>query len=328
MGDPTPVINTVLITGGLGYVGGRIAQALAPVINGKLMIGTHRDVFTKPPWLTREELIQMDFNSQDSIDSSCYGVDSIVHLAALNEIDSAAHPDQALKVNTLNTLMLLQAAERQGVKRFLYFSTAHIYGSPLKGIITEKTLPRPVHPYAITHRAAEDFIIAAHDRRILTGIIIRLSNGLGAPADPEVNRWTLVANDLCRQAVTQHVLALKSSGMQRRDFITLTDIAGAVIHLLALPAARCTDGIFNLGGENPLSIIDLAELIADRCTTVFGFKPMIRRPAPQAGEISEELYYRINKLKATGFTLQSNIDEEIDATLKLCQQAFAHESER
>jgi len=250
-------------------------------------------------------------------------VDAIVHLAALNEIDSASHPDHALLVTTLGTLRLVQAAERAGVKRFLYFSTAHIYRSPLVGSITEQTLPRPVHPYAITHRAAEDFVLSANDRQSLTGIVLRLSNGFGAPAHAGVNRWTLAANDLCREAVLRRTLTLKSSGLQKRDFVTLHDVSRAVAHFLALPLPQCGDGIFNLGGENPLRIVDLAEWIADRCQIVLGFRPALHRPPPRPGEGSDELDYRIDKLKATGFALCSDINREIDDTLRLCKREFA-----
>ncbi len=50
---------------------------------------------------------------------------------------------------------------------------------------------------------AEDYVLAAHGNGLLGGIVLRLSNALGAPADPGVNAWTLIANDLCRQAAQQ-----------------------------------------------------------------------------------------------------------------------------
>jgi UDP-glucose 4-epimerase len=156
----------------------------------------------------------------------------------------------------------------------------------------------------------------------LTGIVVRLSNGFGAPAHPDVNRWTLLANDLCRQAVETGALQLRSSGLQRRDFITLGDVGRAVDHLIALPSDSCGDGLFNLGGESPLRIIDLTELIADRCGTVLGYVPPILRPEPRPEEESLPLEFRIDKLKRTGFFLEGDFAGEIDATLRLCQDAF------
>jgi UDP-glucose 4-epimerase len=317
--------ESVLITGGLGYIGGRIAQDLADR-GYRVILGTRQPHTAAPTWLPRAEIARLDLSSSSSLIPACTGVEAIVHLAALNEIDSAARPDEALQVNTLGTLNLLQAAEQAGVKRFLFFSTAHIYGSPLSGTITERTLPRPVHPYAITHRAAEDFVIAAHDRKSLTGIVVRLSNGFGSPVHAGINRWTLLVNDLCRQAVTEKSLTLKSSGLQRRDFIPLSDITRAVDHLLKLPATQCGDGIFNLGGEKSLRIIEVAELIAERCALVLGFTPPVNRPVQGSSDISEDLDFRIDKLKSTGFSLIANTEQEIDATLAFCMREFGTRS--
>lgn len=314
--------DAVLITGGLGYVGGRLAQQLAACGKHRLRLATRGADRTPPPWLRTAEVVTLDVTRDADFDQACRGIAAIVHLAALNEHDSVADPQRALLVNGLGTLKLLLAAQRAGVERFIYFSTAHVYGAPLAGTITESTLPRPAHPYAITHLVAEDFVLAAHAQRALTGIVLRMSNGYGAPAHAGVNRWTLIVNDLCRQAVTQEELVLHSSGLQQRDFITLADAGRAVDHLLHAPVAACGDGLFNLGGEHALSMLELTGRIAARCEAVLGFRPAIRRPQPAPGESATALDYRIDKLKQTGFALRGGMDDEIDATLRLCQQAF------
>ncbi|HWR73336.1 MAG TPA: SDR family oxidoreductase, partial [Nitrospirota bacterium] len=269
-----------------------------------------------------------DMTDVRSLDIACREVETVIHLAAMNEIDSAANPEQALLINGLGTLKLLQAAERAGVKRFIYFSTAHIYGAPLTGTITEKTLPRPVHPYAITHRVAEDFVLSAHDAGNMTGIVLRLSNAFGEPATPDINRWTLIGNDLCRQAVTTGSLVLRSSGVQQRDFIPLDDVSAAVIHLLDLPADECGDGIFNLGSGQSYSIMEFAERVQSRCTSMLGFTPPIKRPQPDPTERAEPLNYRSDKLKATGYAPGNGFDDEIDRTVRFCRETFGTSSLR
>jgi UDP-glucose 4-epimerase len=264
----------------------------------------------------------MDLCSADGFARACEGVTSILHLAGLNEIESLANPELATLVNTIGTLRLLSAAEAAGVTRFLFLSTAHVYGVPLVGTFGESTLPRPIHPYAISKRSAEDYVLAAHDQGALAGIVVRLSNAFGWPADPDIRRWTLIVNDLCRQAVVNRKLVLRSSGLQRRDFVTITDVCRAVEHLLTQPRERLGDGLFNLGGENPLRIIDMAKLIAGRCATVLGFCPEIERREAALDEEPHELQYRIDKLKATGFCLNGDIGAEIDATLRMCETVF------
>jgi UDP-glucose 4-epimerase len=165
-------------------------------------------------------------------------------------------------------------------------------------------------------------VLAAHDRRAFVGIVVRLSNAFGWPADADIRRWTLIVNDLCRQAIESRKLTLRSSGLQRRDFVTIADVCRALEHLLTLPAAKLGDGLFNLGGENSVRILEMAELIANRCMAVLGFRPDITHLEPAPGEVSPEVDYRIDKLKATGFLLKGDIESEIDETLRRCESYF------
>ena len=312
--------SKVLLTGGLGYVGGRLALALHEA--GHIVrCGTRRSGLSAPAWIPDMQMAHLDWDSIESLSKVCQGVDSVVHLSAMNEIESANDPIGALQMNGLASLRLLEAAKMVGVRRFIYFSTAHVYGSPLQGNIDETTLPRPIHPYAITHKVAEDFVLAAHDRKQIEGVVIRLSNGFGAPATAAVDRWTLLVNDLCRQAVTIGELRLNSSGAQLRDFITLGDVARAVKHVLQLDANQLADGLFNLGGGKATSILDMTNRIAARWQVLTGREIAIVRPTGDAAS-PPVLNYRYDKLAATGFKLTSQVDREIDDTLKLCQQAF------
>src|ERR1041385_3632743 len=253
--------GAILITGGLGYVGGRIARALAEETDFTLLLGTRNPALPKPAWLKEGSVVPLDVTSERALPDLGKKVRFVLHLAAMNEIESARDPAAAVTVNTLGTLKLVQAAERAGVERFVYFSTAHVYGAPLAGTISEATLARPVHPYAITHRAAEDFVLAAHDRKAMGGLVLRLSNAFGAPIGPEVNRWTLLVNDLCRQAVATRKMVLQSAGLQKRDFVTLSDVARAVLHCLGLEPGPCGNGLFNLGGDKAMSILEMTRLV-------------------------------------------------------------------
>lgn len=315
----------ILITGGLGYLGGRAALAVSKNQNYTIRLGAYRSSERKyPDWVEDNnfEVVQLDVSSKEALNAACKGVDYVIHLASLNEVDSLTDPQQALLVNTLGTLKLIEASQNAGVKRLIYLSTIHIYGAPLFGVITEDTLPCLRHPYAITHRAAEDFVIAASFERKLPGIILRPANGFGVPADPFINRWKLIVNDLCRQAVTTQKLVLNSSGQQSRNFITLTDIVRAIEHVLSISMDECGNGIFNVGEEKSTSVFELAEIIAGRCKEILGFIPPIKRQQAQKDEVIKNLDYRSDKLKVTGFVLLSNFNEEIDATLRFCKKYF------
>lgn len=310
----------VLLTGGLGYIGGRLALALNEA--GYIVhCGTRRSGLSAPVWFPDFQMAHLDWGSIESLTQACEGVDSVIHLAAMNEVESTRDPVGALKMNGLASLCLLEAAKLSGVRRFIYFSTAHVYGSPLQGNIDELILPRPTHPYAISHRVAEDFVLAAHDRKQIEGIVIRLSNAFGAPVTPDIDRWTLLVNDLCRQATISGELRLNSAGSQLRDFITLADVARAVNHLLQLNTGQIADGLFNLGGGKAMSIFGMTERIAARWHVLTGRDIVIVRPAGD-GVPPPTLNYCCEKLAGTGFTLTGQVDREIDDTLQLCLRAF------
>lgn len=313
-------MQNVLITGGLGYVGGRVVSALSSSNQYRVRIGTHRLPNALPNWTGGFEVVHMDVLSQRGLKEACTGMDAIVHLAALDEIECGKDPALAMEVNTLGTLHTLESAIAAQVERFVYVSTAHVYGSPLAGQIDEDTPAFPVHPYAISHRAAEDFVRSAHGRQAIIGTVLRLSNGFGAPADKFVSRWSLLVNDLCRQAVTDGRLVLRSAGLQRRDFVTLHDVARAILHLLEIPPTSIADGVFNLGGRNPMRVIDMVQLIADRCAIVLHQRPEISRP--YGVEESLPLDYSVAKLESTGFKLSGVPESEIDETLRFGQREF------
>jgi UDP-glucose 4-epimerase len=312
----------ILITGGFGYIGGRLAQHLSSQSGYDILLATRQGT-EAPRWLPHAKVLKSKWESSDNLEDICKGIDVVIHLAGMNAQDSSANPINALECNAVATARLLQAAIRQGVKRFVYLSTAHVYSRPLEGVITEQTCPTNLHPYASSHRAGEDVVRAAHQREQIEGIVIRLSNAYGAPTHKNANCWMLLVNDLCRQAIINEELVLYSSGTQYRNFITIEDMVRAILHFVECPASKLGDGLFNLGAASPMRVIDLAELIAERCDITCGFKPPIKRPQETTQpKMSQPLDYRIDKLLGTGFILKSECNKEIDETLKFCHDHF------
>jgi UDP-glucose 4-epimerase len=319
------MMRRILIPGGFGYLGGRLAKFLAFYENYKILLGTRRQI-PPPFWLPNASVFVTPWNSLSGLEKICSDVDIVVHLAGMNAQECASNSAMALEVNAVATARLVQAAVRHKVKRIIYISTAHVYGNPLTGVISEDTSPAPVHPYAFSHRAGEDVVMASHQSGDIEGIVVRLSNAYGVPANKNANCWMLLINDLCRQAVTSGKLVLHSSGMQRRDFISIHDVVRGIKHLMELPSDKFRSGLFNLGGEASYRVIDLAKLIAIQCEGVLGFKPEIDHPEPKPDEKSMELDFRIDRLKKTGFCLSGDITNEIDLTLKFCHKAFGKPS--
>jgi len=125
----------------------------------------------------------------------------VILAAGMNAQDCLANPVAALDFNGVAIARFVGAAARAGVKRCIYLSAAHVYASPRVGNISEETCPKNLHPYATSHLSGEYAVLAANDRREMQGFVLRLSNAFGPPTSREVKCWSLVTNDLCRQAI-------------------------------------------------------------------------------------------------------------------------------
>jgi UDP-glucose 4-epimerase len=318
-------MKNILITGGLGYIGGRVACHIKEKNPNSTIFLTTRNKNRKlPSWTEKFTILQMNVMDAASI-VDCLkdrNIDVIIHLAALNEIEAKKDPELALEVNTKGTYKLLNIANIYNVNRFIFFSTFHVYGDISDTVITEKTPTKPFHPYAITHRAAEDFVNYFNHYHGMKTLILRLSNGYGYPLDINVDRWTLVFNDICRQAITSGKIVLKSSGKQYRDFISLQDVAKAVYHFIFVIPDEWGDGIYNLGGSCTMSISDVAQEISGiyRAKYKKDIEEIRTTSNNNSSIISKPVKYSIEKIAGTGFRLRGDMVFEIERTMDLCEE--------
>lgn len=312
----------VLITGGSGYIGGRLTDYFAADENNEVIV-TSRQLPTDKEPVKNIRFVESDWQSLLGFQQIMAGVDIVIHLAGMNAVDIMQNPENAIAFKRDSTSLILQAADHNQVKHVIYFSSAHVYMSPLKGRISEDTIPKSTHPYALAHLAAEKVVLAADAAGGVRGTVIRLSNTYGKPASMESNCWILLVNDLCRQAVTSQRMILKSTGLQRRDFITMTDVCRAARHLMNADRIADVLPVVNVGGDWSPTIWEMACLIQTRCAEVLGFTPILERVAPDPAEQPDYLDYNIDRLRNTGFSLISNVTEEIDQLLNFCKLSFS-----
>ena len=310
----------ILITGGLGFIGGRLGQYLHQA--GHQVVLGSRSASSPPNWLPYAEVVKIDWNDDYALEKICNRVEVVIQAAGVNAQDCATDPVTALEINGLSTARLLEAASHAGVRRFIYLSTAHVYASPLIGVISEDTCPRNLHPYATSHLAGENVVLSANQRGQIEGVVLRLSNAFGAPAHKDVNCWMLLVNDLCRQALATRKLVLQSSGDQQRDFIAMSEICRVIEYLSAYSADTLSSKVINIGSGISQSVLEMAQLIQQRCKMLLGFEPEILRPMISAVERHEILEYRTDRLAEMGLDVVVDNIVEIDRLLTFCQASF------
>jgi UDP-glucose 4-epimerase len=262
----------------------------------------------------------MQWADIQSISAVCEGLDAIVHAAGMNARACEADPIAALEFNGLATARLAEAAIRADVSRLVYLSTAHVYARPLSGTISEDERPHNPHPYATTHLAGENAVLSACDGGRLDGTILRLSNAIGVPKAADVDCWRLLFCDLCREAIVDGTLTVRTNALQQRDFVALSDVCEAVEMVVSKSTSGLAAQIFNLGTGMSMTLLQLAALIQARAKAQFGTAPDLTELQPRTA--TPTLRLNIDRLRSSGFGPHCDFAAETDRMLLFCRQAF------
>lgn len=288
----------IAITGGFGFVGGRIAEDLSDSKNEITLLS--RDSRKIPSWLPNSKTAVIDWSNSEKIEKLLHGQELIIHAAGMNSQDCNSNPEAALNFNGFGTYRLVKAAKNVGVKKFVYVSTAHVYASPLQGLITEETITSNSHPYATSHLAGERHVLEANDKLDDRFEVVRLSNSFGVPSQIGSHSWDAVINDLCRQAVMTGEMLIHSNGLQKRDFIPIELATQILREHVFYSEKRRSSRIINISSGFSRSVIDVAHLISQICGEILGEVPTIRTnsvdpTSPNEFQIKSNFYKILNE---------------------------------
>jgi len=320
-------MTTVVVTGAGGYLGAAVTVAASRV-------ATVRPVTRRPsPWLPGEVLLCDDLVA--AAEAAVEGADAVVHLAGANEIASRDDPDGALAATARLARAVGEACRRQNVARLVYVSTIHVYGAALAGTagISEELIPKPRSVYSITRLACEHLLASTVGDEAL--VVLRLSNAVGAPADSSIDRWSLLANDLCRRAAAGLPLELRTPGGQR-DFIALSDVGRIVV--AACYPERVDAGTYNLASGSTMTVAEMASLVAEESEKAGMGRPEIigvhegfpqmshgqDRPQGRIGPVptaAVDKRYRIDtsRLASSGLSAEVPLATAVAETLQMCR---------
>ena len=300
----------ILITGGSGYLGGRLAEHLCKMQSKKVVYTFKKNIYDFSEILPNCEARFLDITDNETIDQALDGITEVIHLISLNAQDSAADPLMAREINTNGTDSLIQGCVKKSIKRFIYISTAHIYGSPLAGTINEESVPNATHPYSFTHLDAEKIILKKANNTETIPTILRLSNAVGTPLTPNTNCWMLVVNDIIKQLVTTNAMTFTSHSSIERDYVSISQITHTIDYILKAPKSSF-EGIYNLGSGKSMTLESLSDLIKKRARLALGFDAPVYFPDDKMN-IIEPLYYSISKIEQAGIIIDRNLNNEMD----------------
>ena len=318
-------MKNILITGGFGYIGSRLATFLESKGN-KIFIGT-RNCDSKANWNPNLNIKIINWESDTSINDSCKNIDVVIHAAGTNANDSKLDPICALQVNGINTGKLMQASILNKVEQFIYLSTAHVYQSPLIGYINEQSCLKNLHPYATSHRAGEDIVQCLALSNDVNYKILRLSNSFGYPVHKDVDAWMLIVNDVCKQLILNNgIVKLSTTGKQLRDFIPIQNVNTIINEMIVCPHLFNENSIYNIGSGKSISIFDITKIICERYQQIFNnrYEILINKNNDIASEFLE---FNCDKIMLIMKNLENNFNNEIDETLKFVNKHFNNQLE-
>jgi UDP-glucose 4-epimerase len=265
-------MSTVLVTGGAGYIGSHVVKELLrqgyqPIVYDNLQAGHRKAV--------REALlIEGDLGDREKLKETfhLHSIDAVMHFAADSLVgESVKNPVKYFNNNVRNSLQLLETLDEFGVTKFVFSSSAAVYGEPEKIPITEEHACLPTNPYGETKWIFERVLQAFYEARKLDYISLRYFNAAGADPTGELGEDHSPETHLIPIGL-EAALAGTSipvfgddydtpDGTCIRDYIHVTDLAEA--HILALQKleTRGSSGIYNLGNGNGYSVREVIDTI-------------------------------------------------------------------
>jgi len=265
-------MSTILVTGGAGYIGSHVVKELLrqkyqPVIYDNLQTGHQKA--TKNALFIRGDLSD-PVKLKETFQT--HAIDAVMHFAADCLVgESVQNPLKYFNNNVKNSIKLIEIIEEFKIKKFVFSSSAAVYGEPKKIPITEDHSCCPTNPYGETKWIFERVLQAYHDAGILNFISLRYFNAAGADPEGELGEDhsheshlipLVIKAALDRTSVPVYGTDYNTpDGTCIRDYIHVTDLANA--HILALRKLEQGkhSGIYNMGNGNGYSVREVIETV-------------------------------------------------------------------
>jgi nucleoside-diphosphate-sugar epimerase len=257
----------LLVTGGAGFIGSHIVDRLlnegfeVTVIDnldtGHLKnIDHHQDN-------KKFHFIKGDIRDFNLVKETMKDTDAVFHEAALASVTlSVKNPILANDINVTGTLNLLKASSDLHVKRFIYASSAAVYGDTPSPQKKEDMTPNPTSPYGVSKLAAENYVKLFHKLYGLETISLRYFNVYGPRQRFDIQcayggAITIFTNRLLKNMPP----IIYGDGEQTRDFVYIQDVIEA--NILALNTKNAAGEVFNIGTDKNISVNQVAEALKD-----------------------------------------------------------------
>ena len=250
-----------LVTGGCGFIGSHIVDKLVELGQEVTVIDNHYADNEKFYYNEKAQYISQDICNYQMTRVFYTDVDWVFHCAAESRIGPAIeNPLNATNINVTGTCTVLQCAREAGVKAFVYSSTSSGYGNnPYPNVETQPD--DCLNPYSVSEVAAEKLCKLYTEMYGLPTVVLRYFNVYGERA-PRKGQYAPVIGIFKRQKEAGEPLTIVGDGLQRRDFVHVSDVVNANIRAAAAVVdPSCYGQMYNIGSGENFSIKEIADWI-------------------------------------------------------------------
>ena len=295
-------MTKILVTGSSGQLGSYLCESL---LKGYDVVGI--DTRPQPYEQLRSVSIVGDITEPADVRSALRGVSAVFHCAAQVSVEkSLQDPLSDARTNVLGTVDLLHESVQAGVKRFIYVSSAAVFGPPKYIPIDESHPTNPMSNYGASKLAGEKYTLAYGKTSPMEVVSVRPFNFYSVRADPD-SPYSGVITKFVTKLKAGKPPVIEGDGKQTRDFIHVRDVVDLL--LLVLEKKGLNREVFNCGSGVSTSVLDLA----GKAIAASGHALRPEFAAARVGDIKDSLSNNAKARGVLGFkpkvTLQQGLEE-------------------
>jgi UDP-glucose 4-epimerase len=284
----------ILITGGAGYIGSHVVKALGP-LGHNLFIYDNLSTGHKEA-VTYGELIVGDLADKDKLDKlfASHAFDAVLHFAgSIIVSESVSNPLKYYQNNTINSHYLISLCQKYNVGKFIFSSTAAVYGMPKDGLCTEESELNPINPYGQSKLMTEHMLKDVSNSSTFRYVALRYFNVAGADPEgkigqalPEATHLVNIASEAAagkRPSVKVYGSDYPTpDGTCIRDYIHVSDLAEAHVKALEYLERGGKSEILNCGYGHGYSVREVLSRVPEAINVNIKVEEAPRRPGDPA----------------------------------------------
>lgn len=308
-----------LVTGGAGFIGSHIVQALLEGGNAVRVLdnfstGRRENLQEMDGRPGKLEVLEGDLRDPARVRQAVQGVEVIFHEAAfVSNPKSLLEPQTCYEVNVQGTVTLFEAARLAGVRRIVLASSAAVYGDSSSLPLSEDTPLQPLSPYAVSKQINEIYARLYTQAFDLPAVAVRYFNVYGPRQSPETE-YAAAIPIFIHQLIARQTATIFGNGEQTRDFVYVGDVVRA--NLIAAEHPKAPGQVFNICAGQEIKIIDLLTTMRDMVPN----PPESVFAPPRPGDILRSVGDPARAAATLGFRAQTSLADGLRQTMEWMRQ--------